>query len=167
MTENSHPSVSSEVRMQRVRIAIVQAGWHKDIVDEGRRACVETLISQGVPADAIDIFDVPGSFEIPLLVKRLVRAGAYDAVVAAGFVVDGGIYRHEFVADSVIAALMNLQMETEVPIFSMVLTPQQFHEHADHTQFFKRHMQTKGVEAAQTCLTTLTAHRQLEQRRAA
>ena len=42
--------------------------------------------------------------------------------------VDGGIYRHEFVADTVIKALMDVQLRTEVPIFSAVLTPQQFHE---------------------------------------
>ena len=46
----------------------------------------------------------------------LAKTGRYAAVVAAGFVVDGGIYRHEFVATSVIDALMAVQLETEVPM---------------------------------------------------
>ena len=70
-------------------------------------------------------------------------------------VVDGGIYRHEFVADTVIKALMDVQLKTEVPIFSAVLTPQQFHESAVHPDFFRKHFVTKGVEVAEACANTL------------
>ena len=65
-------------------------------------------------------------------------------VVAAGFVVDGGIYRHEFVADAVIAALMRVQIDTEVPVISAVLTPQRFHEHEEHARFFREHFLRQG-----------------------
>jgi 6,7-dimethyl-8-ribityllumazine synthase len=66
-------------------------------------------------------------------------------------VVDGGIYRHEFVASSVIDGLMRVQLETEVPIISVVLTPQRFHEHDTHRQFFRDHFLIKGEEAAEAC----------------
>lgn len=160
MPQTPHAPTTNRFDGSKTRIAIVQAGWHKDIVDEGCRACIQALTAHGVAANAIDIFDVPGSFEIPLLVKRLAAARDYDAVIAAGFVVDGGIYRHEFVADAVISALMTLQLDCDIPIFSMVLTPQQFHEHTDHIAFFKNHMKTKGAEAARACLATLAVHRQ-------
>ena len=81
--------------------------------------------------------------------------GRYAAVVAAGFVVDGGIYRHEFVAQAVIDGLMSVQLETEVPVLSMVLTPQRFHEHDEHVAFFTGHMAKKGVEAAIACVHTI------------
>ena len=68
---------------------------------------------------------------------------------------DGGIYRHEFVADTVIKALMDVQLKTEVPIFSAVLTPQQFHESAAHFDFFRKHFATKGIEVAEACANTL------------
>ncbi len=77
------------------------------------------------------------------------------AIVAAGLVVDGGIYRHEFVADTVIKALMDVQLRTEVPIFSAVLTPQHFHESAAHFEFFRKHFATKGIEVAEACANTL------------
>ena len=103
----------------------------------------------------IDVFEVPGSFEIPLHAQILAKTRRYTAIVAAGLVVDGGIYRHEFVADTVIKALMDVQLRTEVPVFSAVLTPQQFHESAAHVEFFRKHFVIKGIEVAEACTTTL------------
>ena len=146
------------------RVAFVQSCWHKDIVDQCRLAFVAELVRLGVPGDSIDIFEVPGAFEIPLQSKLLAESGRYAAIVAAGFVVDGGIYRHEFVAETVIGNLMRTQLETGVPIISAVLTPQQFHEHREHVQFFREHFLIKGAEAANACARTIanvTAARKL------
>src|SRR5690349_11105384 len=121
------------------RFAFVQSCWHREIVDQGRDAFLDAMASGGIPASAIDLYEVPGAFEIPLHAKLLARSGRYAAVVACGFVVAGGIYRHEFVAHAVIDALMAVQLEVEVPVISAVLTPQQFHEHAEHRAFFHEH----------------------------
>src|SRR4051812_34655032 len=82
------------------RIAFIQSGWHKDIVDQCRIGFIAELATRGVPDTQIDFFEVPGAFEIPLQAKLLVRTGRYAAVVATGLIVDGGIYRHEFVSDA-------------------------------------------------------------------
>jgi 6,7-dimethyl-8-ribityllumazine synthase len=137
------------------RIAFVQSCWHKEIVDQCRMAFVTELERLGTTASAIDFFEVPGAFEIPLQSKLLANSGRYVAIVAAGFVVDGGIYRHEFVADAVIAALMRVQIDTEVPIISAVLTAQRFHEHEEHARFFREHFLVKGTEAANACARTI------------
>ena len=86
---------------------------------------------------------------------RLARLGAYDAIIACGFVVNGGIYRHEFVAAAVIDGLMRVQLDTDVPIFTAVLTPRDFHDHDEHRTFFRDHAVKKGTEVAQACLNTL------------
>jgi 6,7-dimethyl-8-ribityllumazine synthase len=83
------------------RIAFVQACWHREIVDQGRDAFVAEMKRQGVSGDQIDVYEVPGSLEIPLQAKLLAKTGKYASIVAAGFVVNGGIYRHEFVAQAV------------------------------------------------------------------
>lgn len=137
------------------RIAFVQSLWHRDIVDEARDSFLEETAERGVSADRIDLFEVTGAFEIPLHAKRLAESGRYDAVVAAGLVVDGGIYRHEFVAKAVIDGLMRVQLDTGVPVFSAVLTPHHFHEHADHQRFFHDHFQVKGREVAKACTETV------------
>jgi 6,7-dimethyl-8-ribityllumazine synthase len=134
------------------RIAFVQSCWHRDIVDRSRVAFLEGIKQHGFASRQVDCFEVPGAFEIPLHAKLLAQTGRYAAVVAAGFVVDGGIYRHEFVASSVIDALMRVQLDTEVPVISVVLTPQRFHEHEEHRKFFSEHFVIKGGEAAQACI---------------
>ena len=144
------------------RFAFVQSCWHRSIVDRGRDAFLTEMARHAVRRDAIDLFEVPGAFEIPLFSKRLARSGRYRAIVACGFVVDGGIYRHEFVADAVIKALMSLQLESEVPILSAVLTPRRFHEHEEHQRFFADHFDIKGTEAASACLSIVNATRQIQ-----
>src|SRR6266702_586907 len=61
----------------------------------------------------------------------------------------------EIEARHIARALMDVQLRTEVPVFSAVLTPQQFHESAAHFDFFRKHFATKGVEVAEACANTL------------
>jgi 6,7-dimethyl-8-ribityllumazine synthase len=135
------------------RVAFVQSCWHREVVEECRVAFLEEIAARHITN--VDLFEVPGSFEIPLHAQILSKTRRYNAVVAAGLVVDGGIYRHEFVADTVIKALMDVQLRTEVPVFSAVLTPQAFHESAVHVEFFRRHFAIKGIEVAEACANTL------------
>jgi 6,7-dimethyl-8-ribityllumazine synthase len=143
------------------RIAFVQSCWHREIVDVARDSFLAEVAERGVPADGVDLFEVTGAFEIPLHAKRLAESGRYRAVVAAGLVVDGGIYRHEFVAEAVIDGLMRVQLDTGVPVFSAVLTPHHFHEHAEHQRFFTEHFETKGREVAIACTDTVSKLEQL------
>ncbi len=139
------------------RIAFVQSCWHKDLVDRTRSSFIEEIGQLGIAEERVDLFEVTGAFEIPLHAMRLAESGAHDAVVAAGLVVDGGIYRHEFVANAVIDGLMRVQLDTGVPVISAVLTPHHFHEHETHRAFFYEHLETKGVEAARACAQTIDA----------
>jgi 6,7-dimethyl-8-ribityllumazine synthase len=139
------------------RIAFIQSCWHKDLVDQCREAFLAESASLGHEQERVDVFEVPGAFEIPLQAKLLGRGGRYGAIVAAALVVDGGIYRHEFVAQAVIAGLMQVQLEIEVPVISAVLTPQSFHEHEAHARFFREHLRQKGTEAARACVRTMAS----------
>ncbi|KAA0700377.1 6,7-dimethyl-8-ribityllumazine synthase [Neorhizobium sp. P12A] len=143
------------VSPQQSRIAIIRARWHSEIVDQS----VEGFISewqQTEGAAAVDVFDVPGALEIPLHAQLLARSGRYAAIVASAFVVDGGIYRHEFVADTVLEAMMRVQLDTGIPILSAVLTPHHFQESEAHINFFKEHFVLKGREVASACRQILT-----------
>jgi 6,7-dimethyl-8-ribityllumazine synthase len=139
------------------RIAFVQSCWHEDIVNRACESFLAGIEKHCIRRDAVDVIEVPGAFEIPLHAKLLASSRRYRAIVACGFVVNGGIYRHEFVAQAVINALMQVQLETGVPVFSVVLTPQNFHEHESHRQFFLEHMVLKGAEAAHACARTLAS----------
>jgi len=137
-----------------MKIALISASWHLDLVNVAKSSCLEQLRVRGVDTqNDIDDFNVPGSLEIPLFAAKLAETGKYAGLIAFGLIVDGGIYRHEFVAGAVINGLVRVQLDTGVPVFSCVLTPQSFHEHSDHLRFFREHLTGKGREAADTAVT--------------
>lgn len=133
--------------MTHTRYAFIKANWHAGIVDQAL-----TGFTQIIPASQIDVFDVPGAFEMPLLARDLAASGKYAAVAAAAFVVDGGIYRHDFVAQAVVTGLMRAGMDTGVPVLSVSLTPHHYQETAHHDAIFKAHFVQKGREAAEAAL---------------
>jgi 6,7-dimethyl-8-ribityllumazine synthase len=137
------------------KIAYVQSAWHTEITDRCKEAFTAELGKHGYDGGGIDFFSAPGSLEIPLMAKKLAMTGKYAAVCASGLVVDGGIYRHEFVANAVLQGIVQASLETGVPILSAVLTPHHFHEHAVHQEFFRTHMVTKGQELASACLAII------------
>ena len=132
------------------RIAFVQSAWHREVVAECRLAFLAEIEARHVPRAQVDVFEVPGSFEIPLHAQLLAKTRRYNAIVATGLVIDD-----EYIAETVIKALMDVQLRTEVPVFSAVVTPEQFHETAAHFDFFRKHFAVKGVEVAEACAKTL------------
>jgi 6,7-dimethyl-8-ribityllumazine synthase len=135
-----------------LRFAFIQAGWHADIVGQCREGFMEELKGKAQDRASVDVFDVPGAFEIPLLAKRLGRLRTYDAIIGSAFVVDGGIYRHEFVASTVVSGLMDVQLDTDTPVLSAVLTPHNYQETEEHRAFFLHHFRVKGREVARASL---------------
>jgi 6,7-dimethyl-8-ribityllumazine synthase len=154
-TNNNHLQKPFQLIQSGKRIAFIQAAWHSDIVDQSRISFVSECDTLGIDESTIDFFVVPGSLEIPLQAKLLAKTKQYAVIIAAGLVVDGGIYRHDFVASTVLDAIMDVQLDLEVPILSMVLTPHHFQETPAHENFFFEHFKLKGVEAAQACAMTL------------
>ena len=149
-----------------IRIAFIQASWHSDIIGKGRESFFAEMERLDFSLDQADVFTVPGAYEIPLHAKRLAQSGQYQGIVACAFVVNGGIYRHDFVANAVIQGMMQVQLDTDVPVFSMVLTPHNFHEHEPHKSFFLDHFVEKGREVAFACVKTLAALEALPRRTA-
>jgi len=136
------------------RYAIAIGRFYEDLADRliagAQRAFVEAT------GEAADVYDVPGAFELPLVARDLANSGKYAAVAAAALVVDGGIYRHEFVAQAVISGLMQVQLETGTVVLSAVLTPHHFHHGShEHTTFFHEHFVVKGTELAHACADTI------------
>lgn len=130
------------------RLAVIRARWHADIVDQCVNSFIEHTQALSNGNAAVDIFDVPGALEIPLHAKLVAETGRYDAILGVAFVVNGGIYRHDFVAGTVLDGMMTVQLQTNVPVLSAVLTPHNFHESAEHHRFFFEHFRVKGEEAA-------------------
>ena len=80
--------------------------------------------------------------------------------------VDGGIYRHDFVAQSVVDGLMRVGLDTDVPVLSVSLTPHHYQETEHHNAIYKAHFVEKGREAAVAALSILEARMGLQDKAA-
>jgi 6,7-dimethyl-8-ribityllumazine synthase len=138
--------------MQQPRYAFIKANWHAEIVNQALAGFCEIID----PA-CVDVFDVPGAFEMPLMAQEVARTGNYAAVACAALVVDGGIYRHDFVAQAVVTGLMQAGLVSGVPVLSVSLTPHHFQETAHHIGIFREHFAQKGREAAHAALVICKA----------
>jgi 6,7-dimethyl-8-ribityllumazine synthase len=136
-----------------VELCFIQACWHKSIVDE-IRAGFSAEIKGKFPDVILTIIEVPGILEIPLQSKMAAKSGKYAAIIAAGVVTSGGIYKYEYVAHAVVAAIVNIQLEQEIPIISAILMPLDEGD-TDTEAYFLKHARLKGKEAAVACVKTL------------
>lgn len=137
------------------KIAVLSASWNVEIVNSAENSFIEAMKEKGFSADQIDVFKVPGSLEIPLAGKMALENG-YDIAVGIGFVVNGGIYRHEFVGHTVVQSILDVSLETNKPFLSVVLTPQAFNEDLEiYEEMYVKHMIHKGQEAANACARML------------
>lgn len=145
------------MNLSNKRIAFIRARWHADIVDQALAGFNEKAAEYGLDPNTIEVIDAPGGFEMPLLAKVAAEQIRFDAIVAAAWVVDGGIYRHDFVASAVVDGLMRVQLDTGTPVFSVSLTPHNYQETEFHHDVFFAHMRKKGAEAAGAVAAQLVA----------
>jgi 6,7-dimethyl-8-ribityllumazine synthase len=111
-----------------LHVGIVWSRFNEDIVRELLTACDKQLVELGVGAADIDVVSVPGALEIPLalqamaLERRGFASRRYDALIALGAVVRGETYHFEIVANESARGILDVQLETGVPIANGVLT---------------------------------------------
>jgi len=134
-----------------LKIAIIKARWHADIVDQIQIGFENEMKHKHRKYDLKEV-NVPGALEMPLVAKKLAETGGYDGIICAALVVNGGIYRHEFVAQAVLDGIVRAGMDTGVPVYSVSLTPHEFQETPDHIEFYTKHFFKKGSEVANAVL---------------
>ena len=128
-----------------LNIVIIKARWHADIVDQIQIG-FENEMKQKKRSYNLKEVHVPGALEMPLVAKKLAETGNYDGIICAALVVNGGIYRHEFVAQAVLDGIVRAGMDTGVPVYSVSLTPHEFQETPDHIEFYTKHFSKKVVQ---------------------
>ena len=146
-----------QLRGDGLRIGIVWSRFNEDIVRELLTACDKQLVELGVAAADIDVGSVPGALEIPLALQALALARRgfahrYDALVALGAVVRGETYHFEIVANESARGILDVQLETGVPIANGVLT-------SNTEEQARVRAAVKGAEAARVAVEMATTLR--------
>lgn len=134
-----------------LKIAIVKSNYHNELTKKLEKSCRDHLEKAGVLKENIKIFSVPGSWEIPLMVQKLISKGGFNGIIAFGVIIKGETYHFELIANEVARALMTLSLNGNIPIAFEVLATFNLDQAKERTlgKF------NKGIEAASTILTMI------------
>ena len=120
------PSFEGDLRApEGARFAIIASRWNARITEALLEGARKAMVDHGVDEAAVDVFRVPGAWELPLLAARLASTGGYAGIVALGCVVRGDTRHFEHVADGCSEGLMDVAMEFGLPVANGVLAAEQ------------------------------------------
>lgn len=139
------PHYTPDLNGAGLRIGIVMSRFNPELCEGLLAACARTLDELGVNKDDIRLATVPGALEIPLVLQRLAKTGAYDALIALGAVVRGETYHFELVANEMGAGITRVGLDASIPIANGVLTTE------DDAQALAR-MDEKGSDCARAAV---------------
>ena len=128
-----------------LKIGIVMSRFNKDICEGLLSSCEIELARLNVAKDDVLLVDVPGALEHPLALQKMAQSGKYDALIAIGAVVRGDTYHFEVVSNESSRGILEVQLETGVPIANAILTVDT--EEQGHVR-----MHEKGRDAARVAV---------------
>lgn len=156
--QKSGPPIDDALQAGDGRYAIVAARWHAEIMDRLIDGARRTLLDRGAADSQIDLFRVPGSFELPLACDRAACSGVYAAVIALGVVIQGETPHHDYINLSVAQGLMQAGQNSQVPILFGVLTCHTIEQAMDRAG---GQVGNKGEEAALAAIEMVHLLRQM------
>ncbi len=125
METRSHPVgqiLEGALRAEGLRFAILASRWNDLIVSRLIGGAQDALLRLGARADQITQVRVPGSFEIPLAVKKLAESGRYDAIICVGAVIRGETPHFDYIAAEVTKGIAQVSLSTGVPVAYGIIT---------------------------------------------
>ena len=135
-----------------LKFGLVASRFNEFITKKLVEGAQDALLRHGVGQEDIDIAWVPGSFEIPLVAKRLAQTKRYDAVICLGAVVRGGTPHFEYIAAEVSKGIAKVGLETGLPIIYGVITADTLEQAIERAG---TKMGNKGFDAAVTAIETV------------
>lgn len=143
-------------KIQSLKVGIVCSRFNEFVVNALLDGAKRALAKHGVKDKNIEVFWVPGAYEIPVMVKLMAVSQKYDALVALGAVIRGETAHFEYVAGPCAEGLMQVQLETLVPVGFGVLTVENVEQAAARS---RPDDTNKGFEAAEVAIEMVATMR--------
>src|SRR5947208_2227365 len=140
------------------RFALVAARFNHFIVDSLVAGARDGLLRHGVADDAVDLVQVPGSFEIPVVAQRLARSGKYAAVICLGAVIRGDTDHYDHVVSAAVSGIARVGLDTGIPVIFGLLTCDTVEQAINRAGVKSGN---KGFDAALTAIEMVNLLRQL------
>lgn len=141
------------------RIGIITARFNGDVTEELLEGCRSTLEEFGVEANAVEVYRVPGAWELPQAAKKIAALSRHDALIALGCVIRGETPHFDYVAGEASSGLGALARELDIPLVFGVLTTETRDQAWARAS---RGMGNKGRELAQSALHMISLFEDLE-----
>jgi len=139
-----------------LKVGIVMSRFNLPVCEALLSSCVDELKRLGVADADMTIANVPGALEIPLVLQTMAQSGCFDALVALGAVIRGDTYHFEVVSNDACRAIMEVQLDTGVPIANGILT-------CDTDEQAEIRTQPKGSDCAQAAVEMANLQKALTQ----
>ncbi len=139
-----------------LRIGLVMSRFNLPVCEGLLSASVAELKRLGVADSDMTIANVPGALEIPLVLQTMAQSGAFDALIALGAVIRGETYHFEVVSNDSCRAIMDVQLDTGIPIANGILT-------CETDEQAEVRMQPKGADCAQAAVEMANLQKALTQ----
>lgn len=133
------------------KVGVVTALWNTAITSKLKTGALSTLVDAGIPIENIQLWDVPGSYELIYGANKLAKDG-YDAVICLGVVIQGETRHFDFICDAVANGIANVTIKHNIPVAFGLLTTDTQEQALERSGGTHGH---KGEEAAWTVLKLL------------
>jgi 6,7-dimethyl-8-ribityllumazine synthase len=114
--------VEGKLKADGIKFAIAVSRFNSFITERLLEGALDCLRRHGCSDDDVEVFKTPGSFELPLVAKKLAKSSKYDAVIVLGAVIRGETPHFDYVAAEVSKGVAQVSLETEKPVIFGVLT---------------------------------------------
>lgn len=141
------------------RFAIIVARWNDFLTAKLLDGAVDALERLGANEDSIEVFKIPGAFEIPLAALRVAQSGKFDAVICIAVVIRGETPHFDYVAGEAAKGVTNAALQTGVPVLFGVVTTDTL-EQAINRAGVKAG--NKGFEAAMSAVELVNLYKTMD-----
>ena len=139
------------------RFAIVASRWNDSLVSRLIAGALDALAELAVDENAVEVFRVPGSFEIPLCALKAAESGKFDAVICLGVIIRGQTPHFEYIAAEVARGIGDAGMKTGVPLLFGVITAENVDQAIDRAGV---KLGNKGFEAAMAAVELVNLYKE-------
>ncbi len=151
-------TIEGKLLAQGQRIAIVAGRFNEIITNKLLGGALDAFKRHGGDEANIDVAWVPGSFEIPIVAKKMAESGRYDAVICLGAVIRGATAHFDMVANETTKGIANVGLQTGVPVIFGVLTTDNIEQAVERAGSKSGN---KGFEAVTTAIEMINLLKQI------
>jgi 6,7-dimethyl-8-ribityllumazine synthase len=157
--KKEQPKIDNKSRSAaRFRYAVVVSRWNSSFTDRLREGALVALRESGATEEAVEVFQVPGAFELPLACLKTAESGRFDAVIALGVVIRGDTPHFDYVAGQAASGIMKAGMTTGIPVLFGVITADTVEQALDRC---RERSDNKGYEAAMAAIEVANLYREM------